>query len=234
MGVMGHYVGDCAQPLHATIHHHGWVGANPNGYTTWAGIHAWIDGGLIAKAGINTSSIAPRVTPAAAIALTPQADGRDSLFVAAMNYVIKTQELVEPLYQLEKAGKLGDTASKTHQKTPDTEPVSAEGRAFIEAQLLRGGEMLGAIWLTAWHNSPPDTFLRATLLKRQAAVVPVVPVPVPVGATEYWASSKSSKHLYHLPSCEWAQKIKPENKVVFASKAEAEAKGYKPCDTCKP
>ena len=26
MGVMGHFVGDCAQPLHATKHHHGWVG----------------------------------------------------------------------------------------------------------------------------------------------------------------------------------------------------------------
>src|SRR5438105_9633081 len=32
MGVMGHYVGDASQPLHTTIHHHGWVGENPHGY----------------------------------------------------------------------------------------------------------------------------------------------------------------------------------------------------------
>ena len=50
MGVMGHYVGDCAQPLHTTVHHNGWVGANPNGYTTWQGFHSWIDGGFVAKA----------------------------------------------------------------------------------------------------------------------------------------------------------------------------------------
>ena len=30
MGVMGHLVGDASQPLHTTIHHHGWVGANPH------------------------------------------------------------------------------------------------------------------------------------------------------------------------------------------------------------
>jgi len=172
MGVMGHYVGDCAQPLHATIHHHGWVGANPNGYTTWTGFHAWIDGGIIAKAGIKTEAIAPRVTPAQGIALLPQDDERDPLFVATMDYILGTQKTVEPLYQLEKAGKLGDENAKTRKPGPDHDPVSAEGQAFIEAQLLRGGEMLGSIWLTAWHNAPPDKFLRANLLKRQASSHP--------------------------------------------------------------
>jgi len=169
MGVMGHYVGDGAQPLHATVHHHGWVGANPHGYTTWPGIHQWIDGGLIAKAGIKTAAIAPRVTPAQGIALTPQADGRDPVFVAVMNYLLGTLQQVEPLYQLEKAGKLGDSFAKERRVGKDTEPVSAEGQAFIEGQLLKGGGMLGAIWLTAWHNAPPDKFLTAQLLKRQAA-----------------------------------------------------------------
>jgi hypothetical protein len=169
MGVMGHYVGDCAQPLHATIHHNGWVGPNPNGYTTWSQIHQWIDGGLIAKAGIKTAAIAPRVTPAQAIMLTPQDDDRDPMFVAVMAYLQGTLKFVEPLYQLEKAGKLGDTFAKERGKGKDTEPVSAEGQAFVEAQLLRGGQELGAIWETAWRNAPPDKFLRASLLKRQAA-----------------------------------------------------------------
>ena len=230
MGVMGHYVGDCAQPLHATVHHHGWAGANPNGYTTWPGIHAWVDGGLIAKAGIKTAALAPRVTPAPAIALTPQADGRDPLFVAVMNYLLETEATVEPLYQLEKAGKLGDEHAKTRATGPDIQPVSPEGQAFVEGQLLKGGEMLGAVWVTAWHNAAPDTYLRASLLKRQAAASPVAPNP----AVEYWASAKSSKHLYHKSTCEWAQKIKESNKVVFKSKAEAEAGGYHACETCKP
>ena len=169
MGVMGHYVGDCAQPLHAKVHHHGWAGANPNGYTTWGGIHAWIDGGLIAKAGIKTAAIAPRITPALGIVLTAQTDGRDPLFVAVMDYLLGTLQQVEPLYQLEKAGKLGDSFAKERRAGKHSEPVSAEGQAFIEAQLLRVGEMLGAIWLTAWRNATPDKFLTAQLLKRQAA-----------------------------------------------------------------
>ena len=175
MGVMGHYVGDCAQPLHATVHHHGWVGANPNGYTTWAGIHAWIDGGLIGKARITPAAIQPRVVPATLIPVTPRADGRDPMFVATMDYIIGTNKLVEPLYQLQKAGKLGDdkvTHSPEGKTIHEKRPVTDEGRAFIEAQLLRGGEMLGAIWYTAWRNAQPDTYLKASLLKRQAAALP--------------------------------------------------------------
>jgi hypothetical protein len=225
MGVMGHYVGDCAQPLHTTLHHHGWVGANPQDYTTWPGIHAWIDGGLIAKAGITYAGLAPRVAAARAIGLAPPADGRDPMFVAVMDYLLETKTRVEPLYQLEKAGKLGDEFAKGPKTGTDTQPVSAEGQAFIEGQLLKGGEMLGAIWLTAWRNSPPDTFLRAQLLKRKAAA-PAEP------ATVFWASSKS--HVYHKPGCQWAQKIKAANKIEFKSKAEAAQRGYEPCGECKP
>jgi hypothetical protein len=163
MGVMGHYVGDCAQPLHTTIHHNGWVGPNPAGYTTWNKIHGWIDGGFIAKAGINSAGLIPRVGPAQPIALPAQPDGRDPMFVAVMNYLRAQQKLVEPLYILEKAGKF------SHEKGEAIEP---EGRDFIEARLLAGGEMLGAIWLTAWRQAYPDVYLRAQLLKRQAAAAP--------------------------------------------------------------
>ena len=51
MGVMGHYVGDASQPLHTTVHHHGWVGENPHHYTTKSSFHSWIDGGYFAKIG---------------------------------------------------------------------------------------------------------------------------------------------------------------------------------------
>src|SRR6185436_364951 len=34
MGILSHLVGDATQPLHTTRHHHGWVGPNPNGFTT--------------------------------------------------------------------------------------------------------------------------------------------------------------------------------------------------------
>ena len=39
MGWTGHYTGDGAQPLHDTVHHDGWQGANPKGYTTAPQVH---------------------------------------------------------------------------------------------------------------------------------------------------------------------------------------------------
>ena len=165
MGVSGHYVGDVAQPLHTTDHHNGWVGENPAGYTTWSGIHAWIDGGFISKAGLDLGALAKRVHPAATISVTPRPDGRDPMFAAVMSYFLAQHAQVVPLYELDKAGKFkveGTTAAP-------------EGRAFIEQQLLAGGEMLGAIWVTAWENAIPDTYLRAQLWKRQAAQAATAP-----------------------------------------------------------
>lgn len=159
MGVMGHYVGDCAQPLHTTIHHNGWIGPNPNGYTVWSGFHAWIDGGFIAKAGIKLEDIIPRVTPAQPLALVAQPDGRDPFFVATMGYLIEQNKLVEPLYALEKQGVF----------KADVAATSTAGQEFIKARLLTGGEMLARIWTTAWKNAGPDDFLRASLIKRAAA-----------------------------------------------------------------
>ena len=158
MGVMGHYVGDCAQPLHTTVHHNGWVGPNPNGYTVWSGIHSWIDGGFVAKAGIKLESIAPHVTPAQPLALAVQPDGRDPFFVAAMNYLIEQNKLVEPLYALEKKGAFKAEVAAT----------SVEAQDFIKARLLTGGQMLASIWTTAWKNAGPDNFLRGQLIKRAA------------------------------------------------------------------
>ena len=39
VGWLGHYTADGAQPLHDTIHHDGWQGPNPHGYTTDPAIH---------------------------------------------------------------------------------------------------------------------------------------------------------------------------------------------------
>src|SRR3989344_1022171 len=45
------------------------------------------------------------------------------------------------------------------------------------------------------------------------------------------ASKTGSK--YHLPWCAGAQSIKEENKIYFATKVEAEARGYAPAANCK-
>lgn len=158
MGVMGHYVGDCAQPLHSTKHYNGWTGPNPKGYTRWNGLHSWIDGGIIAKAGLRAQTLAPRVGTAEPVSMLARGDGRDPVFVAALEFIIRQHEHVATVYELEKAGRLGQGDG----------PMTDEARALIEDRLLDGGRMLGAIWLAAWRSAVPDTFLRAALVRRQA------------------------------------------------------------------
>jgi hypothetical protein len=160
MGVLGHYVGDLAQPLHTTKHYNGWTGDNPEGYTTWNGFHAWIDGGFFAQVGVDQEVVTANLAAAKPISIAPREDGRDPVFVAVMDYVIAQNAKVEPLYQLDHAGKL----------KADGTSDPAEARRFLSGQLRAGGEMLAAIWVTAWRNAPPDLYLRNNLLKRQAAM----------------------------------------------------------------
>jgi len=162
MGVLGHYVGDSAQPLHTTEHYNGWFGPNPQGYTTWRGMHSWVDSGFIAKAGITDELLKPRLKAPAAFVSGPRADGRDPIFVVVMDWFLEQHALVEPLYKMEKAGLLGH----------DEQPITPEARAFFEGQLLRGGEMLAALWVTAWQSAPLDTYLRGQLAKRQGINLP--------------------------------------------------------------
>ncbi|HEX2862896.1 MAG TPA: hypothetical protein VHN79_14710 [Lacunisphaera sp.] len=172
MGILGHYVGDCAQPLHTTEHYNGWTGPNPRDYTTWRGMHSWVDSGLIAKAGITLDTLRPRVKTPKAFVLGPRADGRDAAFVIVLDWFLAQHAQVEPLYQLEKAGKLSNEQEKKERDRQFPGSVDPEGRAFVEGQLLRGGEMLAALWLTAWESAPVDTYLRAQLARRQGSADP--------------------------------------------------------------
>ena len=165
MGVMGHYVGDGSQPLHTTKHHNGWVGDNPNRYTTWARFHAWIDGGYIEKIKLTGADLLKSAKPAH-ILETPaatSASDRDPVFSDVLAYLSATHDRVEPLYKLDQTGALKPDA-------PDS--PDAPGRAFIGEQLLRGGEMLSSLWLTAYRRAEPDIYLKAQLLKRQAETAP--------------------------------------------------------------
>ena len=159
MGVMGHYVGDGSQPLHVTAYHHGWWGDNPHGYTTDPKFHAWIDGGFIARAGIRIQTLESRARAAKPLPVARAAGVPDAMFADVMTYLVAQNERVEPLYELEKEGKL----------RADGSPGSLDGKGFIEEQLLRGGQMLGSLWLTAWRTAPADHYLLEQLARRHAA-----------------------------------------------------------------
>lgn len=160
MGILAHYVGDCSQPLHTTKHYNGWSGDNPRGYPSWNGLHAWIDGGVIARTGIRLEDLRRRLVPARVLSLAPRTDGRDPMFVAALDYIRAQHRQVEVIYELGKAGRLGEAPGAT---VPD------ETRRLVEDQLLAGAHMLASVWLTAHRGAVPDTYLRASLARRSAA-----------------------------------------------------------------
>ena len=157
MGVMGHYVGDASQPLHTTIHHHGWVGDNPRHYSTSRGFHSWIDGGFFNKiGGADSKGLASKLRPAQLVAINNHSARPEEMFQAVMAFISDQHKLVEPLYQLDKDGKLSGEGEN-----------GMEGRVFLEGQLMKSGQMLGDIWFSAWQQAGPDTFLQQQLAKRK-------------------------------------------------------------------
>lgn len=132
MGVLSHYVGDGAQPLHMTKHHHGWIGENPKGYTTDRGIHSYIDGKVINLHQIKASDVRPLVD--GKVQVEARAPWEDVL-----NYLQTSFAEVEPLYELQKTGELDKSG----------------GKQFIEKRLASGASMLAALYRGAWESAEP-------------------------------------------------------------------------------
>lgn len=156
MGVMGHFAGDAAQPLHTTKHYNGWVGDNPNRYSTNKTIHQWIDGGFIRRAGLKLDELKPKVRTAKLVWSDGRARG--DVFNETMEFILAQFALVERTYQLDRDGQL----------SPGRGDVT-EGRAFIGGQLLKGGQFLGDVWFSAWQSATVDSFLRNELKRRAEA-----------------------------------------------------------------
>jgi len=55
----------------------------------------------------------------------------------------------------------------------------------------------------------------------------------PVAAEYRFVASKNSK-VFHTSECRWAQKIKPDNLVVYNSRDAAIKAGKRPCKVCNP
>jgi hypothetical protein len=157
MGVMGHYVGDGSQPLHTTKYFNGWTTTdNPKGYTTRTTFHSWIDGGYFKKTGgIKIDALLGKIQPATKI---PEADTPDGMFHYVVAYLVAQNQYVEPLYEMDKNGQLSGEGDKGMEALP-----------FLNGQLVKAGQMLGNIWLTAWLDAPEDTYLEKQLQQRSAA-----------------------------------------------------------------
>ncbi len=130
-GWLGHYVGDASQPLHTTIQYNGWVGPNPNGYTTAHQIHGQFEGAFVA-ANMHDPEVRAKMTELKPI------DG--DIFDIYVAYIRRTATYVEKVYQLEKVG--GFVGSGT-----------PESREFTADRLAAGASMLRDMISAAWVES---------------------------------------------------------------------------------
>ncbi|MCC6677974.1 MAG: hypothetical protein IT436_12590 [Phycisphaerales bacterium] len=144
MGILAHYIGDAAQPLHTTIHHHGWIGDNPGAYSTDKGIHAYIDGTIVSRHGISFATLAPAFTASPIAIAEPLNPWPETLAC-----IRRSSEQVTPLYELKKTGRLEQD----------------DGKAFITARFTDAASTLAGFYQAAIDASAPsdrdiETFLK--------------------------------------------------------------------------
>jgi hypothetical protein len=133
-GLLGHYVSDGANPHHTTIHHNGWVGANPKGYTLYTperGLHFRFEDEYV-QTHMRLNDVLPLIGPARVIDKP-----REEIWA----FLRASNALVEELYILDQREPFG------------AETTSPEHKRFAAARLAAGAQMLRDLWWTAWTTS---------------------------------------------------------------------------------
>ena len=129
-GWLGHYVADGSQPLHTSIDYDGWVGANPEGFTTKRGIHWRFENDFVNRT-ITAKDFASMV--GAPRQLTDPFDDY-------LKYLWASHAFVKQVYEFDKSGSFNGAG------TPDAVK-------FTEQRLAAGAQMLLDLWYTAWLES---------------------------------------------------------------------------------
>lgn len=143
-GILGHYLGDSANPHHTTVHYNGWdtkFARNPGAYTTTEaessrkrdGFHARFERDFVERA-VSLEDVKAAVAPQKPI---------DRIFDQAVVYVKESNALVATLYELEKAGKLSTAGT-----------VNPEAKAFAVSCLATGAARLRDVWAYAMKGVP--------------------------------------------------------------------------------
>ncbi len=129
-GWLGHYVADGSQPLHTSIDYDGWVGANPDGFTTQHGIHWRFENDFVNRT-ISAKDFAAMVGAPRRV---------DDVFNSYLKYLWASHGFVKQVYEFDKSGSFNGAG------TP-------EAVKFTEERLAAGAQMLVDLWYTAWLQS---------------------------------------------------------------------------------
>jgi hypothetical protein len=152
MGQLSHFVADATQPLHTTIHHHGWVSDNPDSFTTDRGFHAYIDGEIVAFHALGEVHIGE-------LATMPREITDETLWDEVLALIERSHAAMRPLYVMHKDGTLREAA----------------GKAFILERLADGAMTLAGIYEAAWKASAPTEKQIQDFLKYDGPTQPTTP-----------------------------------------------------------
>lgn len=131
-GILGHYVADGSQPLHASINYDGWAETeNPEGFTRERGIHRQFETTFV-DANLHSDDVRPLVPENARLLHAPFQD-----FVA---YLRDSNRQVPEVYRLYKEGALEVSGT-------------AQSRNFTAERIAAGATMLRNMIYTAWVES---------------------------------------------------------------------------------
>ncbi len=131
IGYLGHYAGDSANPMHDTIHHDGWSGANPKEFATDPRVHVRFETAFVDLIQLTSSDLLPRMKPAKVL---------DDPFTAMMKHIERSYSELEHAYALDKSGALADKDSE-------------EAKALIYQLTGNAAELMRDLVYTAWVKS---------------------------------------------------------------------------------
>ncbi|PPV05449.1 nuclease [Xanthomonas bromi] len=127
-----HYIGDGAQPQHDSIHHDGWQGPNPNGYSTDPKVHGKFESDYVEKIALTPQDLLTRMPTVA--------HQQGDVFEQILDFPAIGTGRVEQVYRLEKAGAFDDASS-------------TDGRAMVYRTAGDGAAMLRDLLVRAWRES---------------------------------------------------------------------------------
>jgi hypothetical protein len=139
---MGHYIGDGSQPLHDTIHHDGWQGPDPNGYTRDPKIHGRFESQYVDAIGLTETDILPRIGKPGHL--------QGDVFDLILAHLDEAGSHVEEIYKLDKRNAFADVYDE-------------EAREMVYSRTAAGARMLRDLVYRAWLESAlPVTPVRSS------------------------------------------------------------------------
>ena len=132
MGWTGHYAADAAMPLHDSIHHDGWSGDNPKGYTRDPHIHDRFESDYVELIATNETDVL-RYVPKSPRYL-------DDPWQAVLQHSLDSRNFVEDVYRVDLRGGFKNKEDK-------------EARELVYKRIGAGAAFLRDLAYTAWIDS---------------------------------------------------------------------------------